>query len=169
MIGLLDVTRALIPHFRKNKNGIIINISSVGGKITFPFNTLYHGTKYAVEGITESLAFEMQGIGVKAKIVEPGSIATDFLGRSFDFHNDESLTEYQPMISALTKVMSEMQNNTERAAPPLVCAEVIYEAATDGKDNIRYIAGYDAEAFLKMRTGKTDEEYIASVKEQFGL
>ena len=168
VIGLLDVTRVVIPHFRENKDGLIINISSVGGKITFPFNTLYHGTKFAVEGITESLAFEMQGIGVKAKIVEPGSIATDFLGRSFDFHNDESLTEYQPMIDALTKVMGDMQNNSE-AAPPSVCAEVIYEAATDGTDKIRYPAGYDAEAFLAMRTGKTDEEYVASVKEQFGI
>ena len=168
LVGVLDVTRAVIPHFRKNKDGVIINISSVGGKITFPFNTLYHATKFAVEGITESLAFEMQAIGVRAKIVEPGSIATDFTGRSLDFQNDESLTEYQPMVAALMKVMGEMQNNSE-AAPPSICAEVIYEAATDGTDKIRYTAGSDAEAFLAMRTGKTDEEYIAFIKQQFGL
>ena len=168
LIGLLDVTRAVIPHFRKNKDGVIINISSVGGKITFPLNTLYNGTKFAVEGITESLVFEMQALGVKAKIVEPGSIATDFMGRSFDFYNDESLAEYQPMIGTLTKVMSEMQSNS-KAAPPSVCAEVIYEAATDGKDTVRYLAGDDAEAFLAMRDGKTDEEYIASIKEMFGI
>ena len=169
VIGLLDVTRALLPHFRENKDGVIINVSSVGGKITFPLNTLYHGTKFAVEGITESLVHEMQAIGVKAKIVEPGSIATDFTGRSFDSHNDESLTEYQPMISAMLKVLNEMQNNRDSAAPPSVCAEVIYEAATDGKDTIRYLAGYDAEAYLGTRTGKTDDEYIASVQEQFGI
>lgn len=72
------------------------------------------------------------------------------------------------MIQALMQVMGEMQNNSQ-AAPPSVCAEVIYEAATDGTDKIRYLEGYDAEAFLAMRDGKTDEEYIASVKAMFGL
>jgi NADP-dependent 3-hydroxy acid dehydrogenase YdfG len=55
VIGLLDVTRALLPHFRKNKNGVIVNISSIGGKMTFPLGSLYHGTKFAVEGISEAL------------------------------------------------------------------------------------------------------------------
>ena len=64
--------------------------------------------------------------------------------------------------------MSEMQSNS-KAAPPSVCAEVIYEAATDGKDTVRYLAGDDAEAFLAMRDGKTDEEYIASINKLFGI
>ncbi|MEZ4954639.1 MAG: SDR family NAD(P)-dependent oxidoreductase [Saprospiraceae bacterium] len=55
VIGLLDVTRALLPHFRKNKSGVIVNISSIGGKMTFPLGTLYHGTKFAVEGISKYL------------------------------------------------------------------------------------------------------------------
>ena len=122
-----------------------------------------------MEGITESLVHEMRAIGVRAKIVEPGSIATDFTGRSLDPHNDESLTEYQPMVGALAKTLSEMQDHQVAAAPPRACAEVIYEAATDGEDKLRYLAGYDAEAFLAARTGKSDEEYIASVQEQFGI
>ncbi|MCF8411131.1 MAG: SDR family NAD(P)-dependent oxidoreductase, partial [Crocinitomicaceae bacterium] len=59
VIGLLDVTRAVLPHFREHKKGIIINISSIGGKMTFPLASLYHGTKFAVEGISESLNFEV--------------------------------------------------------------------------------------------------------------
>ena len=80
VIGLMDVTRAIIPHFRENKDGVIVNISSIGGQMTFALGSLYHGTKFAVEGISESLHYEMSQIGVKVKIVEPGMIATDFGG-----------------------------------------------------------------------------------------
>lgn len=93
VIGLLDVTKALLPHFRNNKSGMIINISSIGGKMTFPLGVLYHGTKFAVEGISESLKYELEQFGGKIKIVEPGAIATDFIGRSLDVNNDETLTE----------------------------------------------------------------------------
>ena len=130
---------------------------------------LYHGTKFAVEGITESLAFELERIGCRAKIVEPGSIATDFAGRSFDLQNDENLREYQPMIQALLAGLEEILSDSTRVSPPSVVAEVIYRAATDGSDTLRYTAGYDAEMFLGARAQATDEEYITSVKRQFGL
>ncbi len=169
VIGLLDVTRAIIPHFREKKDGVVINISSIGGKITFPLGALYHGTKFAVEGITESLAFELGEIGVKAKIVEPGSIATDFGGRSFDFQNDENIAEYQPMIQKLLAGFEAIEKNPERIAPPVVCAEVIYEAATDGTNKLRYTAGYDAETYLATKAKVSDEEYIEGVKKQFGI
>ncbi len=63
--------------------------------------TLYHSTKFAVEGLSEALHYELELIGIKMKIVEPGTIQTDFGGRSFDFRNDESLTEYQPIVEKL--------------------------------------------------------------------
>lgn len=169
VVGLLDVTRAILPHFRKRKEGTVINISSVGGKVTFPLGALYHGTKFAVEGITEALAFEFMQIGCKAKIVEPGSIATDFGGRSFDFQNDEGMAEYQRMVSAMLKGLEAVLSDTSRVAPPSVVAEVIFEAATDSTDKLRYTAGYDAEQFLEVREKATDEEYIATINEQFGL
>ena len=166
VIGLLDVTRAIIPHFRTHNNGIIINISSVGGKMTFPFGTLYHGTKFAVEGMSESLNYEMSKIGVKVKVVEPGAIATDFGGRSFDFQNDESLKEYQPLVSAMFKAM---ENMTQNISPASLVAEVIYAAATDGNDQIRYTAGEDAKEFMKNRKELDDATFIGGVKAQFGL
>ena len=169
VIGLLDVTRVVLPHFRENKNGVVINISSVGGKMAFPLGTLYHGSKFAVEGITESLVFELEQIGVKAKIVEPGTIVTDFAGRSFDFQNDQNIAEYQAMGKALFEGVEEVLKDKSRAAPPSVAAEVIYQAATDGTNQLRYTAGYDAEMFLSARKDVTDEEYIANIKSQFGL
>ena len=167
VMGLLDVSKAILPHFRKNKDGILINISSVGGKMTFPFGSLYHGTKFAVEGISEALSYEMEAIGCKVKIVEPGAIKTDFAGRSFDFNNDESLTEYQPLVSKLMSgIESILENNPSE---PIVVAEVIYEAATDGTDILRYTAGEDAKEFMANRKAADDATFIQGIKAQFGI
>ncbi len=147
VIGLMDVTRAVLPHFRTNKSGMIINISSMGGKMTFPLGSLYHGTKFAVEGISESLRYEVEQFGGKVKIVEPGAIATDFAGRSFDFNHDTNLNEYQNIVDKIMAVFPKMIKN---AGPVSTVAKVIYEAATDGKNRLRYMAGSDAKMYNLM-------------------
>ena len=144
VIGLLDVTRAILPHFRENKKGIIMNVSSMGGKMTFPLGSLYHGTKFAVEGISESLRYEVEQFGGRVKIIEPGSIATDFAGRSFDFNNDEKLSAYQNIV---TKIMTAFPQMIKSASPTSVVTNVIYEAATDGSNKLRYMAGKDAKLY----------------------
>ncbi|NME67031.1 SDR family oxidoreductase [Flammeovirga aprica] len=164
VIGLLDVTRAVLPHFRGNKEGIIINISSIGGKMTFPLGSLYHGTKFAVEGISEALSFELGEIGIKVKIVEPGAIATDFGGRSFDFQTAEGLEEYQPTIKSLMDGWGEA---VKQASPASVVADVIYTATTDGSDQLRYRAGEDAHFLLDNRKKMSDDEFIGMIKQQF--
>ena len=166
VIGLLDVTKAVLPHFRQNQKGIIINISSIGGKMTFPLGTLYHGTKFAVEGISESLNYEVEQFGGQVKIVEPGVIATDFGGRSFDFCNDVNMPEYQKIVGALITAMPTMAQN---ASPASVVAEVIFEAATDGKNQLRYTAGADAKMLMASRQQYDDNTFIGSIKSQFGL
>ncbi len=72
VIGLLATIQAVLPHMRAAKAGVIVNVSSIGGKITFPMGTLYHGSKFAVEGLSEALHYELEPIGIKTKIVEPG-------------------------------------------------------------------------------------------------
>ncbi|MFN6048026.1 MAG: SDR family oxidoreductase [Bacteroidota bacterium] len=134
VIGLLDVTRAILPHFRENKNGIIMNVSSMGGKMTFPLGSLYHGPKFAVEGISESLRYEVEQFGGSVKIIEPGSIATDFAGRSFDFNNDEKLTAYQNKVTKIMTVFPEMLKNSSSTN---VVTKVIFEAETDGTKRLR--------------------------------
>jgi NAD(P)-dependent dehydrogenase (short-subunit alcohol dehydrogenase family) len=166
VIGLLDVTRTVLPHFRQQKSGVIINISSIGGKVTFPLGTLYHGTKFAVEGLSEALHYEVEQFGGQVKIVEPGAIATDFGGRSFDFSNDESLTAYQGIVGKLFAAMPSM---LEHASPASVVADVIYEAATDGKSQLRYIAGEDAKVLLSNRKQYDDATFIGGIKAQFSL
>ncbi len=166
VIGLLDVTKALLPHFRQNKSGVIINISSVGGKMTFPLGTLYHGTKFAVEGISESLSYEVERFGGRVKIVEPGAIATDFTGRSLDFSNDETLTEYQPLVE---KLMAGMSTIFQDASTGRMIADVVYQAATDDSHQLRYIAGEDAKMMMATLKQLDDETLIGGVKTQFGL
>lgn len=164
VIGLMDVTKAIIPHFRANKNGTIVNISSIGGQMTFALGSLYHGTKFAVEGISESLSYEMAEIGVKVKIVEPGFIATDFGSRSFDFQAGD-VAEYQPIIGAL---MKQWQNPNNTISPPSLVAEVIFNAVTDGTNQLRYRAGDDANFLLDTRKKMTDEEFFEMMNKQLG-
>jgi short-subunit dehydrogenase len=166
VIGLLDVTRALLPYFRQNKKGIIINISSIGGKITFPLGSLYHGTKFAVEGISESLNYEVEQFGGQVKIVEPGMVATDFAGRSFDFANDENMPEYQKIVGSLINALPAM---TQNASPASVVAEVIFEAATDGKSQLRYTAGDDAKILIQNRSEFDDSTFLNEIKSQFRI
>lgn len=166
VIGLLDVTRAILPHFRSNKSGVIVNISSIGGRMTFPLGALYHGTKFAVEGISEAMSYEVEQFGGKIKIVEPGAIATDFAGRSIDFSNDESMTEYQDLVG---KVNEGMPAFFENASPASVVADVIYEAATDGTNKLRYTAGEDARNIVAKRIVTDDEDFFHSIKSMFKL
>lgn len=124
--------------------------------------SLYHGTKFAVEGISESLHYEMAEIGVKVKIVEPGFIATDFGGRSFDFQAG-NIKDYQPLIGAL---MKQWQNPDNKVSPPSLVAEVIFNAVTDGTNHLRYRAGEDANFLLNTRKKITDAEFFEMMSKQ---
>ena len=166
VLGLLETTKAVLPHFRSQRAGVIVNVSSIGGKMTFPLGTLYHGTKFAVEGLSEALSFEMESIGVRVKIVEPGMIKTDFATRSFDFTNDESLSEYQPLVAQMLAAMEPMSAG---GSEPELVAEVIYQAATDGSEQLRYTAGPDAVEFVAARKAADDATFIAGLKSQLGL
>jgi NAD(P)-dependent dehydrogenase (short-subunit alcohol dehydrogenase family) len=166
VIGLFATTKAILPHFREKQAGVVVNVSSIGGKMTFPLGSLYHGSKFAVEGLSESLHFELEPLGIKVKIVEPGMVKTDFGGRSFDFNNEPALSEYQGTIQAF---MQGMGTYTELASEPQVVAEVIFQAATDNSDQLRYTAGSDAATLMKNRKAADDATFLQGIKEQFGL
>ena len=148
VFGLMNVTRAILPYFREKKSGTIINIASVGGRITFPLYSLYHGTKWAVEGFSESLHYELRQFGIKIKIVEPGAIKTDFYDRSMDLMKKEGLTAYDPYIDM---AFNNMQDIGSKAPGPLIVAKKTYQAATDGSWRMRYPVGSGAPALLFMR------------------
>jgi len=164
VIGLMDVTRAFLPSMRANKSGVILNVSSIGGLITFPFLSLYHSTKWAVEGLSESLYYELGQIGIRVKIIEPGGVATDFGGRSLVMAlPNEDLPEYQPGVQ---KYIAAQQANAGGFSTAEQMAEGIFNAATDGTDQLRYMLGDDAKQLYGMRTEHGDQAFIAGMIER---
>ena len=137
VFGLMNVCREILPYFREQKRGTIVNVASVGGRITFPLYSLYHATKWAVEGFSESLQYEVKQFGIKIKIIEPGPIKTDFYDRSMDLTTKEGLTAYDHFID---KAMPNMQKAGADAPDGSVVAEVIYNAVTDDSWKMRYSA-----------------------------
>jgi NAD(P)-dependent dehydrogenase (short-subunit alcohol dehydrogenase family) len=149
LLGVIRVTQAFIPYFRARKSGLFITTTSIGGLITFPFSSAYHATKWALEGWSESMAFELKKIGVGIKTVSPGGIKTDFIGRSLDMPLHPA---YQEWVDKLFSNISE-----DRFTAVEAIASVVYEAATDGKDTLRYVAGEDAKAHYARRLELGDE------------
>lgn len=166
--GLVALTKAVLPTMRQQKRGTIINVSSIGGRMAFPFGTLYHSSKWAVEGLSEALHFETRLFGGRVKIVEPGGVNTDFGGRSFVFTNDEALEAYQPLVQAFMQAMANM--DTSGNQEPAEVAEVIWTAATDGSDQLRYVSGAGAQAMLSTRYAFDQEEaFVTGMRQTYGL
>ncbi|MEJ0033197.1 MAG: SDR family NAD(P)-dependent oxidoreductase [Bacteroidota bacterium] len=138
VFGLMNVTRAILPHFREKRNGIIINIASAGGRMTWPLYTLYHGTKWAVEGFSESLQYELRPFNIRVKIIEPGSIKTDFWGRSQEVIYKRGLDVYEQYVNT---VVPNLQKSGANAPEPDVVASAVYKAATDNSSSLRYKVG----------------------------
>lgn len=167
VLGLLATTQAVLPHLRENRSGTIVNISSVGGRVTFPLGTLYHGTKFAVEGLSESLHYELMPLGIRVKVVEPGGMPTDFGGRSLDFSNDPALVDYQPLVQGVLGALGPMMAS---GSAPEVVAETVYSATIDESPQLRYEAGADAVQMLSgRRAAADDDEFLAGMRAQFGL
>ncbi|MGY3454025.1 SDR family oxidoreductase [Bradyrhizobium sp. USDA 4353] len=166
VFGPLSTIKALLPHFRTNRAGVIVNISSIGGLVAFPLGALYHGSKFAIEGLSEALAYELAPIGVQVKLVEPGMIATDFGGRSLVFSNDHSIAEYQPTVGA---VMQAFATASLQASKPEAIAEIVYEAATDNGPRVRFAAGDDAQRLIGSRKTSDEAAFMGQIRAAFGL
>lgn len=161
LLGVIRVTKAFIPYFREKKSGLFISTTSIGGLIAFPLGSTYHATKWALEGWSESLAYELNRFGIDIKTVSPGGIKTDFVSRSLDVATSP---EYEEMTGSL---FSNMEGMMEAASEPEEIAEVVYEAATDGKKQLRYVAGEDAKALYAQRLEMGDEVFRAQFGKQF--
>jgi len=148
VFGVFNVTRAILPYFRQKRKGMIINITSVGGRLTFPLYSVYHATKWAVEGFAESLQYELAPFNIKIKNIEPGAIKTDFYDRSQDIFVNENIKDYD----AYEKVcMKNMQETGQKAPGPETVAKVVWKAANSHSNKLRYVAGMDAKMLLIMR------------------
>jgi NAD(P)-dependent dehydrogenase (short-subunit alcohol dehydrogenase family) len=148
VFGLIACVHAVAPHFRANRAGVLINVSSIGGLMTVPSYGVYNASKFAVEGLSEGLWYELGMFGVKVKLIEPGAIKTDFGGRSMDAWDVSNLPDYAEFMRKVKATRDAYVRNS--SAPDLV-AGVIYAAATDPSDRLRYLAGPDARRLWGLR------------------
>ncbi|WP_338872364.1 SDR family oxidoreductase [Spirosoma sp. SC4-14] len=163
LLGVIRVTQAFIPYFREKKSGLFITTTSIGGLVALPFNSVYHATKWALEGWSESLLFELSKFGIGVKTVSPGGIKTDFLSRSLVLANHDAYTDY------IDKVLVAFTNPERQASYSTAgqIADVVYEAATDGKNQLRYVAGEDAKAMYAQRQQVGDELFRQGIDTMF--
>lgn len=150
VFGVMQMTKAILPHMREHKSGTIINITSVGGRLTFPIYSVYHATKWAVEGFAESLQYEVKPFNIRIKNVEPGAIKTDFYSRSQNLFANKELTAYDNYEKV---VLGNAQKVGEDAPGPEIVAKKVFKAANDTSYRIRYFTG-DAQAGMLMRMRK---------------
>lgn len=161
VFGLMNLSREIIPYFREQGFGTIINISSLLGRISFPVYSIYGASKWAVEGFSESLQFELNPLNIKVKLIEPGAIKTDFYGRSRKKFEKEEVEGYENLEKQIFRYMEKSRKN---ASEPIVVAKVIYKAATDGKNKLRYPAGKKAGITLFTRGVLPSEWFNAGVQ-----
>lgn len=133
VFGVMNVTRAFLPHFRNNKNGIILNTTSSGGILTFPLYSIYNSTKWALEGFMEALQFELKSFNIGIKNIEPGTVKSAFTD-NISFVSNPVYDEYARRV----------QHNTlagyKNAPTPDVVAKIVFKAASDNRAKLRYAA-----------------------------
>ncbi len=148
VFGLMETTRAVLPHFRDRQSGVIVNVASVGGRVAFPLYSLYHSTKWAVEGFSESLQHELLAFNIRVKIIEPGPIKTDFYDRSAERTSNPDFPEYDALSD---RVLAKLNQIGTTGASPNVVAKTIYTASTDNSWKLRYPADPLAKQLLLAR------------------
>lgn len=162
LMGVIRVSKAFTTHFRENKKGLFLNVTSTFGLIGFPTCSVYSATKFAVDGFSESLASELVQFGIQVKIIAPGGMQTDFAIRSIDVGQHEA---YSQLTAEVSKGYSaEALANYTKVED---VAQIVYEAATDNKKQLRYVAGNDANTLYNERLKSGAEAQVESIKSMF--
>ncbi len=157
VFGLIRVTQAVLPTMREQKSGIIVNISSIGGKVAIPLQSPYHSTKFAVEGLSESIAYDLEPFGIKVVIIEPGAIKTNFETGMVVAQNTQN--PKSPYYNTMQKLQSSINSHFKNGTTPAKVAEVILNAITTPNPNLRYTVGEDAAMIAQKRKDLTDLEF----------
>ncbi|MDB5978770.1 MAG: family oxidoreductase [Nevskia sp.] len=168
VFGVMEVTRALLPHFRRNKAGVIVNVSSGAGIFTLPMISLYCASKFALDGFSEALAYELgsQNIGVKLVVPHGGVSSTSFGARSAtEYAQDASLADYDAFVANTNAIFDRMRGGRMMSADDV--AQVIHQAATDGTSQLRYLVGDDNRGLIQARRELSDQGYVDFMRERF--
>ena len=163
VFGLIRTTQAVLPIMRRQKSGTIINISSGAGRFGFPGSSAYVSTKFAVEGLSESMSYELEPFGIKVVLVEPGVIKTNFVdGMVIAKKSQDPKSPYSQIIQKMATGFEEMMKN---GSSPNLVAKVVLNAATNENPSLRYLAGNDVEQWLGSKRNMSDEEFYKMMKQ----
>jgi NAD(P)-dependent dehydrogenase (short-subunit alcohol dehydrogenase family) len=167
VFGVMRVTRAILPHFRARGRGTIVNISSGAGVFTIPMLSLYCASKFALEGFSEGISYELASQGIAVKIVEPGGVlGTNFGKRSgTEAGQNASLQGYDAFVAGTGEIFEALRAAATASAADV--AKVIFEAATDDTDRLRYVATDDIAPIIEARRQTSEPDYIAFMRSHF--
>jgi len=166
--GAVRVMQAVIPIMRKQRRGKIVNITSLGGRIAFPLESPYHATKFALEGLSESIQHELEPFGIKIIVIEPGGVGSNFLKnlKMATKTSDPLNSPYRLMQSNMSEYFKQWAQNLMH---PSEVAKVILQAVTSDNPDFRYIVGKDAVMTLESRRNMSDREFQNLIKKQINL
>jgi NADP-dependent 3-hydroxy acid dehydrogenase YdfG len=158
VFGLLRVTRAFLPHLRKQRSGHILNLSSIGGVVAGPGIGFYNSTKFAVEGISEALAAELAPLGIRVTIIEPGPFRTDFLGRSGVLAKTR-IADYDNTAGNMRKYFAE--NDGKQKGDPLRAVKAMMQVVQSAEPPLRLLLGASALQRLRGKLSNWEKEIAA--------
>jgi len=168
VFGLLKTTRAVIPFMREVKSGVIINISSFLGKMGLPLLAHYNASKYAVEGIVDSLRFEMNPYGVRVHSIQAGLFGTNFVAKGL-VANAQTTSEESPYKDLVAHFVPIVAKAINEGPSPQPIADAVKNIIEDENEDIFVPVGVEAETFVPMRKELSDKAFEVKVKETFGL
>jgi short-subunit dehydrogenase len=159
------VIKAVLPIMRKQDRGTIVNVTSMGGRVAIPFDSFYHASKFALEGLSESLQYEIEPFGVKVVLIEPGAVKSDFW-KNLKLSGNIEDSPYRPVMQKLVGSFEKMSQN---AISPELVAGVILKVVKSDNPDFRNIVGEDAKSILEVRNNNSDKEFQTFMKGQFGI
>jgi NAD(P)-dependent dehydrogenase (short-subunit alcohol dehydrogenase family) len=171
LFGVIRVTQQVLPIMRKqNSGGTIVNVSSVGGRIGVPVLSAYQSTKFALEGLSESMSYELEPFGIRVVIIEPGFIRTNIINSSTSAEKAlDPKSPYFPLMQKVKNYFKSMMENASSSSPPAEVAKVILQAITSENPQLRYTVGNDAAAIIQARVNMPDKEFRKMVIQNFSL
>ncbi|HXV88780.1 MAG TPA: SDR family oxidoreductase [Nitrososphaeraceae archaeon] len=155
--GVLNITKKVIPIMRLQKSGTVVNISSGAGQVGFPGISAYVSTKFAVEGFSESLMYELSPFGIKVIIIEPGVVKTNFFRNCIV--SEESTKNGSPYSRSLDKIQKNIELMQEHATSPTDVAKMILQVLSSDEPKQRYIVGNDVAMILEAKRNLSDIEF----------
>jgi short-subunit dehydrogenase len=157
--GVIRLTQQVLPIMRKQKSGTIVNVSSGAGRIGFPGMSAYVSSKFALEGLSESMSYELEPFGIKVVIIEPGLIRTNFKKNSVMSKKSLDNSSISPYSSIIQKIDSSISSMVEHATPPEEVAKAILHAAISNNPKLRYLVGNDMIMMAETKKSMSDEDF----------